>query len=66
MRTSRFILTLLGALVLGSAIAALLLLNGNAQTQIVVPQQGCTVSDLDQDGDCVSGTLDYYPYDSNR
>jgi hypothetical protein len=66
MKSSSFIATLLVALVLGGGIAALLLLDGSAQTQVVTPQNTCAISDLDQDGDCVSGSLDFYPYNDLR
>ncbi|MFO0704697.1 MAG: hypothetical protein U0517_01840 [Candidatus Andersenbacteria bacterium] len=66
MKPSTFIATLIGALIIGGGIAALLLVVGNAQTQIVIPEKTCTVSDLDQDGDCIAGDLDFYPYDPLR
>ncbi len=66
MKTSRFIFIVLGALVFGSGIATLLLFSSGAGTQIVVPQQGCTISTTDSDGDCVSNALDFYPYDALR
>ncbi|MDP2587402.1 MAG: hypothetical protein Q8P33_01335 [bacterium] len=66
MKTSYFILTLLGALVIGAGIAALVLYSGSAQTQVVGTPAPCTISPLDQDGDCLPGDLDYYPYDETR
>lgn len=65
MKTSTYIATLLGALIVGGGIAALMLFSGSAQTQVIGPAEPCVITVTDQDGDCVDGSTDYYPYEAD-
>lgn len=67
MKTSHFILVLIGALLLGAGIAAALLLStSGAQTTVGTVTSDCTASVTDRDGDCVADSFDYYSSDVSR
>jgi hypothetical protein len=65
MKTSTFIWIILGALVLGLGVAALVYFGNGAQTQVVSVGE-CGVQVGDRDGDCISDEFDYYPDDPSR
>lgn len=63
MKTSSFVIVLLVALLAGAGISYLALFGGRAATQTVQLEVTCPISVTDQDGDCLSSGVDYFPDD---